>query len=152
MTGFFDSVILIRTITAYDVYDMSDNREADERLFLQFKCDKCGVRHTPEIEEGSEPEDHWPEDWLLLSTRGIGLPTEDEKVYCSKCKLPILKALGFTSFKAYATHVKALAKEEFGNIRPEEAIAHLMQGTNVPLLMVRCKTIDVDGNDEGEIN
>jgi hypothetical protein len=83
-----------------------------DSTFLQFECDSCGEEHDVEVVHDSEPNDTWPLGWMLLRTRGIGLSADIEKVYCCKCRTPLLTAMGFTSYKEYVAIVKATAEME----------------------------------------
>jgi len=88
------------------------NHSMDDSTFLQFECDTCGDEHNVEVVHDSEPDDSWPLGWMLLRTRGIGLSTDIEKVYCCDCRTPLLKAMGYTSYKEYVAMVKATVEME----------------------------------------
>lgn len=85
-----------------------------ETTFLQFECDGegCDAEHCVEVQHDSEPDDKWPLGWVLIRTRGIGLSTDIEQVLCCKCREPLLKAMGFSSYESYMAMVKATAEME----------------------------------------
>ena len=83
-----------------------------DSTFLQFECNFCGKEHNVEIVRDSEPDDTWPLGWMMLRTRSIGLSADIEKVYCCECRTPLLKAMGYASYKEYVAVVKATVEME----------------------------------------
>lgn len=88
------------------------NHPMNGSTFLQFLCDTCGAAHNVEVKPNSEPDDSWPLGWILLRTRGIGLSTDIENVYCCDCRQSLLTAMGYTSYKEYVAMVKATVEME----------------------------------------
>lgn len=79
---------------------------------MHFKCATCPATHAVEVEQGAAPSNEWPLGWMLLRTRGVGLHADLERVYCTVCREPLLKLMGFDTYKNYVAVVKATAEIE----------------------------------------
>lgn len=80
------------------------------KTILEFNCDGCPDSKTIETGYDTEPNSSWPKGWLFLRSHVIGLAEDDEKMYCVKCRKPILEAMGYSSYKEYENVVKATAE------------------------------------------
>lgn len=80
------------------------------KTILEFNCDSCPETITVETGIDVEPNSSWPKGWLFLRTHVIGLADDDEKMYCSVCREPLLTAMGYSSYKEYENVVKATAE------------------------------------------
>ena len=70
-------------------------------LTTTLLCDTCGMVATD-----------YPEGWLIISSRGIGLSTALDHKFCPVCKLEVIRALGYKAHKDYLSMVKAYSELE----------------------------------------
>jgi len=81
-----------------------------ERKFLSFQCKKCKqqefVDAVEDPEGGFEIDETWPIGWLEIYSCGIGLTAQVKDTFCNTCKVPVLEALGYASYKDYISVVK----------------------------------------------
>lgn len=86
-----------------------------ERKFLSFQCKKCKAKEFVEALEDDtgtfEIDETWPIGWLEVFSSGIGLPSDVRDLFCNACKLPVLNALGYTTYKDYISVVKEITEK-----------------------------------------
>lgn len=123
---------------------MDMTARAAVNTFIQLNCDGpgCDSLHEAELQEGDQIIDAWPRGWIVVNTQGIGLPNSEEQLLCPKCRLPILQALGYASYKEYADVVQAT--EEAVRPTADETIESIVEGMDVPLMLYSSDPSDLN--------